>query len=149
VDSTSKPLSGFTVTQSETFASFAHKVITGYYGKESTEEFLGFKLNEQKVDTTCYYQAPKITCKQAQYNAEAIVNYPLLLKSNSIKDEMIRTKENELYHTVESFTAERQIFKIDYQALEKSFKRQESISKRWKYATFGFAVLATAFYINK
>jgi hypothetical protein len=134
------------VKQGDTFANFTYKVLTGYYPKQ-TEKFLGFKLNEQPIDT-CYYQAPKITCKQAQFNAEAIVNYPLLQKSNSIKDEMIRTKENELYHTIESYSAEKQIFKIDYEALQKVFKKRESISKRWKYATFGFAVLAGAFFVK-
>lgn len=105
-------------------------------------------FSQGKSDTTCYYQAPLITCVQAQINANAIVKYPLALQSIAIKDEMIRIKENELFHVKAGFNQERMLHEIDKKALIDSNNKQLRKTKRWKFVAGVLGVLAGAFYLK-
>ena len=103
-------------------------------------------FSQVRNDTACYYQAPKITCEQAQKNAEAIVKYPLALKSMSIKDEMIRTKENELSNVKDGFNDERKLNTITISDLTKNYQREIRRKKRWRILTGIVGIFAVAFY---
>ena len=94
-----------------------------------------------------------MSCEQAQKNADAIVKYPIALHLLGQKDEMIRLKENEIYHVRAGFSLERKDFSLERkdfilerQSLitdrvkvialyDKEVKRKE----RWRFATVFFA----------
>lgn len=105
-------------------------------------------FSQVKSDTNCYYQPPKITCVQAQIDAEAIYKYPLALKSISLKDEMIRLKENELFHVKAGFEEERKLNELDKQDLIDSYNKELRRKKRWRFATSVLAIVAGAFYVK-
>ena len=105
-------------------------------------------FSQVKSDTTCYYQAPKITCEQAQSNANAIVKYPIALESIAIKNELIRLKENELYHVKAGFIEERKLFELDKQVLTDSYNKELRRKKRWRFASGVLAIVAGAFYLK-
>ena len=105
-------------------------------------------FSQVKSDTTCYYQAPLITCSQAQINANAIVKYPVALESIAVKNELIRTKENELFHVKAGFGMERKLFELDKQALTDSYNKELRRKKRWRFASGVLAIVAGAFYLK-
>ena len=97
---------------------------------------------------TCYYQAPKITCQQAQSNAQAIVKYPIALESLALRNELLRLKENELYHVKAGFMNERKLYELDRQALTDTYNKETRRKKRWRFATGVLAIVAGAFYLK-
>ena len=105
-------------------------------------------FSQVKSDTTCYYQPPKITCKQAQIDAESIVKYPVALQSLAVKDEMIRVKENELSHVKAGFEDERKLKAIEIQKLDSQYQKELRRKKRWRFATGVLAIVAGAFYVK-
>lgn len=110
--------------------------------------FLNSIAYSQAKSDTCYYQAPKITCEQAQSNAQAIVKYPIALESIAVKNELLRIKENELYHTKAGFVEERKLYELDKQVLMDSYNRELRRKKRWRFVTGVLAIVAGAFYIK-
>ena len=104
-------------------------------------------LTQVKNDT-CYYQSPKITCEQAQKNADAIVKYPIVLQLLGQKDDLIRIKENELAHTKAGYSDNLKLVELDKKALTDSYDRELRRKKRWRFATGVLAIVAGAFYIK-
>ena len=102
----------------------------------------------QAKSDTCYYQPPKMTCEQAQINAQAIVKYPIALESIAVKNELLRLKENELYHVKAGFNEERKLYELDKQALTDSYNREVRRKKRWRFVTGVLAIVAGAFYLK-
>jgi len=102
----------------------------------------------QVKSDTCYYKAPKITCEQAQINANALVKYPIVLQSLDLKNEMLRIKENELFHVKAGFVEERKIYEIDKQELANDYNLELRRKKRWRFATAVLAIVAGAFYVK-
>jgi hypothetical protein len=105
-------------------------------------------FSQAKSDTTCYYQPPRITCVQAQLNAQAIVKYPIALQSLTLKDDMLRIKESELFHVKAGFNDERQLYQIDMKALTDSYNRELRRKKRWRFGAGVLAIMAGAFYLK-
>ena len=110
--------------------------------------FLNSIAYSQVKSDTCYYQAPKITCEQAQSNAQAIVKYPVALESITVKTELLRLKENELYHVKAGFSEERKLYELDKQALTDTYNREVRRKKRWRFVTGVLAIVAGAFYLK-
>lgn len=93
----------------------------------------------QEVKAPCTYQPPTITCEQAQKNADAIVKYPVSLKSLSEKDTIIKTKEHEVSMLKNGFTEERKEFnfkidglKQDNNVLATQLDTQIGRKKKWR-----------------
>ena len=89
-----------------------------------------------------------MTCQQAQSNAQAIVKYPIVLESLVLKNELLRLKENELYHIRAGFSEERKLYELDRQALMDTYNRETRRKKRWRFATGVLAIVAGAFYLK-
>ena len=106
--------------------------------------FVGY--SQQGKTDTCYYQPPRMTCEQAQQNANAIVKYPIALHLLGQKDEMLRIKENELFHVKAGFNSERSLYAIGLKTKQNELDRQGRVKKRWKIATGILAIIAGAFY---
>lgn len=102
----------------------------------------------QVKNDSCFYQAPKITCQQAQRNADAIVKYPIALQLLGQRSEMLRIRENELNHTKAGFIMERNLVELDRKSLTETYQREIRRKKRWRFATGVLAIIAGAFYIK-
>ena len=102
----------------------------------------------QVKSDTCFYQAPKTTCEQAQRNADAIVKYPIALQLLGQRSEMLRIRENELYHTKAGFEQEIKLVELDKKALTETYQREVRRKKRWRFATGVLAIVAGAFYLK-
>lgn len=94
------------------------------------------------------YQPPLISCEQAQENANAIYKYPIALKSLTEKDEIIKTRERELYFVKSSFEEERRVFAIDLELQTAKSEKQERRKRWWRFATGVLAIMAGAFYFK-
>ena len=101
----------------------------------------GIVFSQAKKDT-CTYQAPLISCEQAQENANAIYKYPVALQSLREKEERIKGAERELYFVRSGFEEERKVFEIDLGIQTKKAEREERRKRNWRLVALS-AIIST------
>ena len=105
----------------------------------------GIVFSQAKKDT-CTYQAPLISCEQAQENANAIYKYPVALQSLKEKEERIKGAERELYFVKSGFGEERKVFEVDLGIQTQRAEREERRKKRWRFASIVLLIFSVAIY---